>query len=72
MEEAGVEGIKGVALRHFELNGGRAEWENWAVSRRRPASLSRAGEWIGRGEERRRPLRRTACDSSGRPDLKSV
>ena len=32
VESADVEDIEDVVLRHFELNDGRAEWEDWAVS----------------------------------------
>jgi hypothetical protein len=32
VKTADVEGIEDVALRHFELNDGRAEWDDWAVS----------------------------------------
>lgn len=32
VETAAVEGVEDLALRHFELNDGRARWEDWAVS----------------------------------------
>jgi hypothetical protein len=32
VEAAAVDGVEDLALRHFELNDGRARWEDWAVS----------------------------------------